>query len=158
AGDLRYKTAKELETKKVNYIAEVKSNLKMIADDLLSVNNAVLKPVFVTENAKNIGKVTNLHIDGVITSPPYLNGTNYFRNTKLELWFIRGINDAKDLTAYRAKAVTAGINDVTTRKDIESLSESLQSLVKELEAKAYDQRIPKMVHYYFIDMLKVFKG
>lgn len=158
AGDLRYKTAKELAAKKTALIPEIKANLKMIAEDLLSVSSIPLKPIFVTENAKNIDKVTDLHIDGVITSPPYLNGTNYFRNTKLELWFIRGISEAKDLTAYRAKAVTAGINDVTTRKEIEHLSDSLQTLVTKLEKEAYDQRIPKMVHYYFIDMLKVFRG
>jgi DNA modification methylase len=158
AGDLRYKTPKELATKKVDFINEAKSNLRMIADDLLKVNNISIKPVFVTENAKNIDKITDLHIDGVITSPPYLNGTNYFRNTKLELWFIRGITEAKHLTAYRAKAVTAGINDVTTRRDLEHLSDSLQALVSKLEKEAYDQRIPKMVHYYFIDMLKIFRG
>lgn len=158
AGDLRYKTAKELETKRKRLVDEVRSNLKRIANDLREVEAMPSEPVFLTENAKNIGKLIQIQFDGVITSPPYLNGTNYFRNTKIELWFIRGISAAKDLTAYRAKAVTAGINDVTTRKEVERLSENLQKLVAELDSKAYDQRIPKMVHYYFIDMLKVFRG
>lgn len=158
SGDLRYKTPKELLNKKVPLVAEVKNNLAMIARDLQDVDIVEIKPVLLTENAKNIGKLPKLNIEGVVTSPPYLNGTNYFRNTKVELWFIRGISEAKDLTAYRAKTVTAGINDVTNRHKVDTLSENLQKLVSELEAKSYDQRIAKMVHYYFIDMVRIFKG
>lgn len=158
SGDLRYKTAKEIANKKVSLIPEIKKNITMMAQDLEKVNSIDVKPILLTENAKNIGKLPKLNIDGVVTSPPYLNGTNYFRNTKVELWFIRGISEAKDLTAYRARAVTAGINDVTNRYKIEKLSDNLQNLVSELETKSYDQRIAKMVHYYFIDMIKIFKG
>ncbi|RUP36090.1 MAG: hypothetical protein EKK63_18405 [Acinetobacter sp.] len=158
AGDLRYKTEKELATKKVSFVPEIKSNLERIIKDLSEIEFVENSPLFVTENAKNIDKISDLKISGVITSPPYLNGTNYFRNTKIELWFIRGITSSSDLSAYRARAVTAGINDVTARKNVEALSPSLTSLVEKMEQNAYDSRIPKMVHYYFIDMIEVFRG
>ena len=79
-------------------------------------------------------------ISHVITSPPYLNGTNYFRNTKLELWFLGYIK--KEYRSYKNEF------------DRQLLDETLS----ELNQTAYDKRIPLMVNCYFHEMYQVFKG
>ena len=94
----------------------------------------------------------------MITSPPYLNGTNYFRNTKIELWFLRSLRSADDLAGFRNKAITAGINDVTVSKPNGDSDEAIREVVAQLEETAYDSRIPRMVSSYFADMKAVFRG
>lgn len=158
SGDLRYKTPKEIENKKVNFIEKIKESLNNIIKDLYDLDASAEKPVLVSENAKDISALPDLAIDTVITSPPYLNGTNYFRNTKVELWFIRSLKSQEDLTAYRSKAVTAGINDVSFKKETFCITSSIEKVVKLLGEHPYDKRIPKMVMDYFQDMAKVFEG
>jgi len=38
--------------------------------------------------------------DLILTSPPYLNGTNYFRNTKLELWITGFLENEAELGKF----------------------------------------------------------
>lgn len=116
----------------------------------------------ISENAKDIAKSTKHRIGRVITSPPYLNGTNYIRNTKLELWFLGYLRSDKDLRYYRDEILTSGINDVKSeyKKDTSILTKSslLSSTIDELEQKAYDARIPLMAKCYFNEMFIVFDG
>lgn len=157
-GDLRFKRDDELQNiDNINYIKEIKSNLYKIANDIRVIEPTV-SPILLTEDAKNIHKLPFLGIDAVITSPPYLNGTNYFRNTKMELWFLGYLKSKKDLSKYRRMAITAGINDVSLeiKKDIEN--KELKELLETIENTAYDKRIPKMIHDYFSDMKAVFCG
>ena len=51
------------------------------------------------EDAKMINE--NDLVDCVITSPPYLNGTNYIRNTKLELKLTDYILSEKDINKIK---------------------------------------------------------
>lgn len=156
AGDLRFKTKKELENKKVDFVSEVQKYLKLIIGDLQDIFPLSTKPLLITEDARNIASISNLQIDTVITSPPYLNGTNYFRNTKVELWFLRSLTSQQDLSSFRRKSVTAGINDVSLRTPKLEIPKSVQKVVAVLEDNAYDRRIPKMVHDYFQDMSIIF--
>ena len=94
--------------------------------------------------------------DYVITSPPYLNGTNYIRNTKLELKLLDFINTEKDLPALHSKGIIAGINSVSSRSIIKVL-EPIKPLLEKLTPVAYDKRIPLMVAGYFFDMNTVFE-
>ena len=87
-----------------------------------------------------------------ITSPPYLNGTNYDRNTKLEMSFLDLIEDEADLKELRTQMVTAGINSTHTRNKQSDDLEFLNELVKLVEKNAYDRRIPIMIRNYFNDM------
>lgn len=156
-GDLRFKTKKELQnTKNNNYFKNLKLNLYKIRNDLNKIN-IYESPYMITEDARNIGKLPFLGIDAIITSPPYLNGTNYIRNTKIELWFLGYLNSKDDLSKYRRLTVTAGINDVSfeVKKKIEN--KQLKKLLKTITEKAYDKRIPKMINDYFADMALVFK-
>ena len=163
AGDVRFKTKNELEKEKVELEKFLPDKLKEIANDILNLK-FVLKtaPEMILANAKNIGLVNDLEIDAVITSPPYLNGTNYFRNTKLELWFLRYIQFENDLRFFRNQALTSGINDVkkdtsgSNGTDILAKSKLLQDTLVKLHKKSYDQRIPLMVKSYFEEMHVIF--
>lgn len=157
-GDLRFKTTEELSKKKVDFLASIKGKLKDIISDLQVIEPLSQKPYLVTEDAKHIAKIAFLGIDTVVTSPPYLNGTNYFRNTKVELWFLRVLKTRKDLTSFRQRSVTSGINDVFDKASYSSVPNSVTKIVSNLERNAYDKRIPKMVNYYFKDMAAIFDG
>lgn len=91
-------------------------------------------------------------IDCVITSPPYLNGTNYIRNTKLELKLTGCVDSEKELPEFHSKGIIAGINNVSKRKDNIKVLECVQPYIDKLKPVAYDKRIPFMVAGYFQDM------
>ncbi|MBI4096654.1 MAG: hypothetical protein HY425_02955 [Candidatus Levybacteria bacterium] len=158
AGDLRFKTKEELIRKKLDLLASIKNYLEIIIDDLKTIKPLPENPLLITEDARDIESIPSLEIDTVITSPPYLNGTNYFRNTKVELWFLRSLQTNSDLKTFRKKSVTAGINDVSDRKVNFELPISVQQVVSSLEKNSYDRRIPKMVMHYFQDMGFIFQA
>lgn len=160
-GDVRFKTEKEL--LQMQCIEDVlPQKIREIADDLESYEFYARRTHrLVTPNAKMIGRVATDTISAVITSPPYLNGTNYFRNTKLELWFLGVLSNKQELRAYRNEALTSGINDVLLKepmKQTECESPLLEQTMEELVVKAYDARIPRMAHCYFSEMSELFTG
>ncbi|HWR35398.1 MAG TPA: DNA methyltransferase [Clostridia bacterium] len=150
AGDLRFRKGKEL-TDIEDFIDFTQRNLQTVADDVETAEQLATQPILVTGDAKRLSNLPALGVDAVITSPPYLNGTNYFRNTKIELWFLRALRSQADLSAFRDSAITAGINDVRGKKDA-CTAPAVAELVRRLEANAYDGRIPRMVANYFYDM------
>lgn len=158
AGDLRYKTEKELIKEKVDFENNIVKQLTRMISDLKHLNHIHTRPVLICEDAKEISLIPPLEIDAVITSPPYLNGTNYFRNTKIELWFLRCLHSQQDLTSFREKSVTAGINDVSQRKNGNLNHPAVDNVVAKLKENAYDSRIPKMVKDYFTDMDTIFES
>ncbi len=91
-------------------------------------------------------------VDYFITSPPYLNGTNYDRNTKLEMGFLEMIKTDGDLKDLRTKMVIAGINSTHSDNKYNMDLSFLNGLVQTVTEKAYDRRIPIMVKGYFNDM------
>lgn len=72
--------------------------------------------------------------------------------------FLRCLRSAEDLAGFRNKAITAGINDVTVGKPNGSVDAAVSEVVAQLEASAYDSRIPRMVASYFSAMKAVFGG
>lgn len=158
AGDLRYKTSKELEKERVNFEENVLKQINRVILDLERLKHINTRPLLICEDAKQLSVIPPLEADAVITSPPYLNGTNYFRNTKIELWFLRCLNSASDLSAFREKSVTAGINDVSQRKNGNGNHPEVDKVIDQLKGRAYDPRIPKMVEDYFHDMNVVFES
>ena len=94
-------------------------------------------------------------IDCVITSPPYLNGTNYVRNTKLELKLSGFITTEGDLPELHSKGIIAGINNVSKRNVGFDFPTCVQPYIDQLTPVAYDKRIPVMVAGYFHDMEQV---
>ncbi len=100
----------------------------------------------------------NNSFDIVITSPPYLNGTNYCRNTKLELWVFDYLQSSNDLKKLRKENVTAGINSTQMSKGTTSRFPEVQKLVARISQNAYDRRIPVMVAAYFNEMESALKN
>lgn len=88
----------------------------------------------------------------VVTSPPYLNGTNYCRNTKLELLTLGFIEDERDLTNLRASMISAGINNISKRRPAAEALDCVEPVARQLDGVAYDVRIPALVRAYFSDM------
>ena len=113
---------------------------------------------FISNNAKKIDKKYNDKVDMIITSPPYINGTNYFRNTKLELWILDYIFCDNDSKKYRLEAITAGINNVTKDIIIKNSRKIVKDIAKKICKKSPDKRISKMIEAYFSDMEIVFKN
>jgi len=158
-GDLRFMTDKERARGLPEFFEELSYALNLIASDLIDAEAAPGRTQFVAGDARAIHKNMPAKVDAVITSPPYLNGTNYFRNTKIELWFLRRISSKADLRTFRDAAITSGINDVTRGKLMQARSSNtrfrsalLQKTLKALDEAAYDVRIPAMVENYFYDM------
>lgn len=158
AGDLRYKTEKELKRKEFPIYEGVSKRLERMAADLRHSEPVLGDTVLVSEDVRSLANLPSLSADAVVTSPPYLNGTNYVRNVKLEMWFLRALKQHQDLAFWRFRAVTGGINDVTKAKcDREYPLEALATVARVAEA-AYDPRIPMMVGAYFADMKQVFQA
>ncbi len=159
AGDLRYKTDTELERQTVPLAEGIRQNIDRIIHDIRAdVEGLKTEPLLICENARSLGGISPLGIDAVVTSPPYVNGTNYFRNTKMELWFLRCLKENKDLRTFRGAALTAGINDVTVSKALLPSHPDVQKIVSKLEQNAYDSRIPRMIASYFSEMTDIFRA
>ena len=160
-GDVRYKTEKELNAMPIfdEFLSE---RINIVAEDLLNYQYQLQAHQYlVCNNAKEIGAVSvDKKFSSVITSPPYLNGTNYFRNTKLELWFLRQLATQRDLRSFRDAVLTSGINDVKLNAiKANTISDSLlDQTLNELKQYSYDRRIQEMVSCYFDEMLTLFAG
>ncbi len=157
-GDLRFKTKDEMNRPSPSLEEAMNFRLHQIANDLDKVGPFTQRPKFLCADARKLRNLPPLEVDAVITSPPYLNGTNYFRNTKVELWFSRCVQTGEDLSRFRAQAVTCGINDVTVAKATSTGITSVDSVVRNLNGRAYDPRIPRMVQTYFHDMNCIFEN
>lgn len=164
AGDLRFKTKKDLlkGVPEFNQIFIDKA-LRFVTYLNEEVENQVKKNKFtsklIIENAKMLHTINTDKFSGVITSPPYLNGTSYFRNTKLELWFLEYIKHTSQMQNYRKLAVTGGINNVQHFDDGElKILPEVKKVYNQLLKNNYDSRIPTMIASYFNDMDLVVKG
>ena len=162
-GDVRFKTEAERRTQMTVLEAILPDKIRQIAEDVNDwsiVSNKTHS--LVCTNAKRVGESTiSQPIDAVITSPPYLNGTNYFRNTKLELWFLRELTTKDSLRLFRDEALTSAICDVKTEysnTQIDLRSGLLDNTLQRLIETAYDRRIQLMAKCYFAEMHELFSG
>lgn len=153
AVDLRYRKNKQ---GKLDVLTIYTEKIEKAFNDLNDCNlPSETETLFFNEDICNIsddlGDYTN-KVDFFITSPPYLNGTNYDRNTKLEMGFLNLIKNDMDLHELRTKMVIAGINSTHTKNVYRTDLSFINSLIEEVKKHAYDRRIPIMVHGYFNDM------
>ena len=154
AVDLRRRTPAEMAKPRPRVADAVRARTSAFCEDLRTAPQAQGSASMVSEDARTLPE-SMADVDLVVTSPPYLNGTNYFRNTKLELLLLRLIDSETELGAYRAKAVTAGINNVSKRIPEPKVIDIVEPVATQLDEVAYDVRIPKMVRAYFADMQAV---
>lgn len=158
AADLRKKTLKEKKAVSNGVIELFIQKFSNVISDIQSVKYIDFETTeFISDNAKSITEKYYNTVDLIITSPPYVNGTNYFRNTKLELWILDFISQETDLKKYREQAITAGINNVSVKNKIVSL-DIVEPYAKQLDKLSTDKRIPKMIRAYFSDMNIVFNN
>lgn len=156
AGDLRCKRPQERKKISSNIFDHIYLILKKFVDGLVSYDSVLESPFILTEDARQLKNIPSINADVILTSPPYLNGTNYFRNTKIELWFLNIIKNTEDLGRLRDKAISAGINDIrgiraNTNPTCPQFS-TITNCVRNLEECAYDRRIPQMVKWYASDI------
>ncbi|MGI8806372.1 MAG: hypothetical protein ACR2KK_00685 [Acidimicrobiales bacterium] len=136
---------------------------RLVADRLrvIAIDVEVAGPVIrgtatrVAADARCLSQLVS-SFDLIVTSPPYLNGTNYCRNTKLELLALGFISDERQLADLRLASVAAGINNISRRRSDPDSVSAVEAVACELDKVAYDRRIPAMVRMYFTDMRQVF--
>lgn len=153
-GDLRYATEKEKNPADVNVLELFLDKLDTIISDIETDGSSVR---YYAEKLSADARDINIEnqIDCVITSPPYLNGTNYIRNTKLELKLNDHVVSEDDLPAFHSKGIIAGINNVSKRHGDIPVLPVVQPYIDELSPVVYDRRIVTMVAGYFMDMSTV---
>lgn len=155
-GDLRYAKGKELLKTNKSFIEEIEKKLNRIYSDINNIEKKRIgKSLFLSDDCRDI-KHENI-VDAVITSPPYLNGTNYARNTKLELKLLDFIKDEKEVPLLHRKGIVSGINNVVSSDNEVEMIPSIEAIIEDLDRISYDSRIQKMIISYFNDMNIVFK-
>lgn len=157
--DLRRRRPDEYKDRVVDVQKALIQKVYEMFNDLKTLPN-IMKPTHkLSSDSKLYTEGYDNYFDMVITSPPYLNGTNYIRNTKIELAIMNFINAESDLSVLRRKTVCGGINDVSRdRKSDLQIFPYVEDVASELDEKAYDKRIPLMVRSYFSDMEKVLRN
>lgn len=153
-GDLRVAKDTEKNQEDKDVLANFINKLESIIEDIDSSDcNIFAGTTCLSPDSREINE-ENL-VDCVITSPPYLNGTNYIRNTKLELKLTDFICSEADLPELHSKGIIAGINNVSKRKGKIDTLQCVRPYIDKLTPVAYDKRIPLMVAGYFFDMNSV---
>jgi len=157
-GDLRYATEKELLKKDKDIIKLFLLKIESMRDDIYTHGSKLKENTYLLDtDVRNVNK-ENL-VDCVVTSPPYLNGTNYIRNTKLELNFLGFLEKEKDISKFHSKGIIAAINNVSRRNDKRNHHfVFLEQPVEALELIAYDTRITRMITGYFDNMYDAIKS
>jgi hypothetical protein len=156
--DLRRRRPDEYKDRVVDVRVMITASLRQMADDISYLPEEMGHCELVSEDCRELRDTERWAeaFDFAITSPPYLNGTNYFRNTKIELWLMGMIAGERDLTQFRARAITAGINNVSGKVDrLHDIPEA-ENVAVQLDGCAKDRRIPEMVRRYFSDMSDMF--
>ncbi len=155
--DLRRRRADEYKTRQVDVASLISSSLRRMIEDLERLPVALAPTTMVSEDCRGIPAEYKGAFEAVITSPPYLNGTNYFRNTKIELWLLGLLANEQELAAYHGSAIAAGINSVRSRGDVREFG-YVEAVATRLDGVAGDRRIPLLVRQYFSDMADVFEA
>lgn len=154
-GDLRKARPNEKNPSDFDILGNFITKLKKAIAEIESYGDSIIQgSSLASEDSRDL-KIDS-EIDCVITSPPYLNGTNYIRNTKLELKLNDFVDKEKELATLHSRGIIAGINNVSSRKSYEVLPE-VEPYYEELLEKQYDERISKLVAGYFYDMDAVIK-
>lgn len=158
AGDVRYRRNNEkVKLTESDVVFKFREKIKMVIEDFRQPMLPKVPTDFLGEDALT-GRPDN-YADLIVTSPPYLNGTNYIRNTKVEMWFLGFINKEEELYQLHHRGIPSGINHVSRGKIVDNnLPLPIMSVINKLKEVAYDSRIPLMVHQYFSDMNNFLKN
>jgi DNA modification methylase len=156
--DLRRRRPDEYITRVVDVRAYLIETVDRFIGDVKLLPATMASTSQASEDARQLPSRYTSAIDFALTSPPYLNGTNYFRNTKIELWLLGFIQSENELAQFRQKAIAAGINNVTRDRKATHRFEKVEEVVEKLTATDGDRRIPLLVRNYFSDMFEMFES
>jgi DNA modification methylase len=158
AGDVRYRRNNEkVKLTESDVVFKFREKIQMVIEDFRQPMLPKVPTDFLGEDALT-GRPDN-YADLIVTSPPYLNGTNYIRNTKVEMWFLGFINKEEELYQLHHRGIPSGINHVSRGKIVDNnLPLPIMDVINKLKEVAYDSRIPLMVHQYFSDMNNFLKN
>lgn len=155
--DLRRRKPDEYKTRVVDVPTAIASTIGDMLVDLES-----LAPRRATHQVADDCRALPARYDGsfdlAITSPPYLNGTNYVRNTKLELTLLGFVQSETGLAALRELGICAGITQASTSRPVSHTIDAVEPVARSLDQCAADRRIPHLVRSYFSDMLDVLQA
>jgi DNA modification methylase len=152
--DLRRRRTDEYRGRVVDVAGFIRESVERMLDDIEQLPEQMAP---MTRVAVDCREGAPASVSMVITSPPYLNGTNYIRNTKLELWFLGFLHSEAELASLRQQTLCAGINDVSRARGEYTRFERVEEVAARLDRATRDRRIPLMVRYYFSDMRRMFE-
>lgn len=150
AADLRYRHPKERLADDYSPFDAFEQKFEQVLDDI-DPSFADLPAVERLSSSALESPQRSDFIDLLITSPPYVNGTNYFRNTKIELWLTGLLDRESQLAGFTDIAMAAGINNISKRGRQPQLIDCVEEVATRLDEVAYDKRIPELVRRYFSD-------
>ena len=153
--DLRRRRPDEYKTRQVDVSAFISQTVRRMVEDIEYLPVQMAESIKISADCRQIPSEFANSFDMAITSPPYLNGTNYFRNTKIELCLLGFITSEKELSSFCKQAVAAGINNVSRSRANYKIFDSVENVASQLDECAKDRRIPLLVRQYFSDMQEV---
>lgn len=156
--DLRRRRSDEYLTRVVNVRRAVSKKLGEMARDILAETTTFAPARFASADARTSVSELVGQVSLILTSPPYLNGTNYIRNTKLELWLTGFIKAEGELSALNKVCMVCGINNVVKGRPAEHKFPGVEAAASHLDRVSPDLRIPALVRGYFSDMLALFQN
>ena len=157
SGDLRKARPNEKKEDDFNVLKHFKSKIKQIIEDIEQFEEVDFSEAVCTGDDARTTALPE-KVDCIITSPPYLNGTNYIINTKLELNMLDFITNESELKNFHSTGIIAGINNVSKRTHIDNNIPELRPYLEELEPVSYDSRLSKMIVGYFNNMNDFFRN
>jgi hypothetical protein len=155
--DLRRRKPTEYKTRVVDVAAGIASSVNDMLADLDSLESPRPTAVQVAADCRSLAGSYAECFDLAITSPPYLNGTNYVRNTKLELVLLEFIRRESEMAPLRDAGVAAGITQASASRSVVESSDAVERVSQQLDGCAGDRRIPRLVRAYFSDMHEVLR-
>src|SRR5690606_14968104 len=88
----------------------------------------------------------------VVFSPPYCNCFNYFKIFKVELWMGEFVESYTDIQKLNRRAMRSHVETNLEREGDEEIGLVNKFVDLVDPANLWDQRIPKAIRGYFIDM------
>ncbi|WP_380785654.1 hypothetical protein [Sphingomonas sp. R86521] len=156
--DLRRRRPDEYLTRVVDVRKAVLAKLVDIERDIQTDGTVHAPTAFVSNDAREYVPALHNRASLILTSPPYLNGTSYIRNTKLELWLAGFIENERELSSLNKICMVCGISNVVKGRPPTFQYPSVESVAGDLDRVSPDQRIPALVRGYFSDMFEIFKN
>ena len=154
--DLRRRRPDEYRTRVVDVPASLRESVEEMVSDIPALPETMAPTTFLSPDCRSLSEEHNEQFAFALTSPPYLNGTNYFRNTKIELWLLGLIAGETALAGFRTQTICAGINDVSGGRAAPRQFDGVETVASKLDIASKDRRIPALVRHYFSDMHAMF--